>query len=231
MRRLLALPIGLVLAVASLWRFVASLWRFDKTCQKSAASVEVSSAADVEKGPCHQDVSTSRDRWLSIIVHCVLCGGYCGSVQILPVLIDHKLIADPKLPGLAEDSMSQAATAIFVGYTAGSVLISAAKERYGSMSVMKWGTLFMGIAVVGMAMLPLTTSCGIVLFATARLAAGIMMSVGAFSYTFSFEYCPAPWAQAVIIAGNITFSVWVSLMGFSCWTWSYGLHPSLEVLL
>mmetsp|Transcript_13845 Transcript_13845/g.27334 ORF Transcript_13845/g.27334 Transcript_13845/m.27334 type:complete len:214 (-) Transcript_13845:296-937(-) len=69
------------------------------------------------------------------------------------------------------------------------------------------------------------------MLATARSLAGVMMSVGAFSYIFVMEYCPTSWAQGVIIPQNVCFAGWAIAFGLICWTWSKGWDPSLEVLL
>jgi len=54
---------------------------------------------------------------------------------------------------------------------------------------------------------------------------------GAFSYSFVMEYWPISWAQGVIIFQNVSFASWAIVFGFSCWTWSNRLGPSLNVLL
>lgn len=226
LRRLLAVPIGVMLAIAR-------LLGIGKPSKKSVASADdIEPAADVERGHGNQEVSMmTKDGLLSLILGCALYGAYNGAVQILPVLLHHKLSADPRLPGLTMTSLPHADAAIFMGYTVGSILISAAKQRYGSMGAVKRGTFIMGIAVIGMAMLPLLTGGNVVVLATARAVAGAMMSVGPFAYNVCFEYCPESWAQSVVIMWNVVFASWVIAMASSCMTWSYNLDASWEVLL
>ena len=136
--------------------------------------------------------------------------------HVLPMFLNMKMAADPALPGLTEETLPIATTAIFVGWLAGATVLDRALEIFDKKQLVVLHVL--GLLLVNFAILtlPHLTAGNLVVFTMLRFAHGLLMNLTGLVRMYLMEKMPPSQGNQVLVLLSIIYTMATILMSWSC---------------
>ena len=136
--------------------------------------------------------------------------------HVLPMFLNMKMAADPALPGLTEETLPIATTAIFVGWLAGATVLDRALEIFDKKQLVVLHVL--GLLLVNFAVLtlPHLTAGNLVVFTVLRFAHGLLMNLTGLVRMYLMEKMPPSQGNQVLVLLSIIYTMATILMSWSC---------------
>ena len=151
--------------------------------------------------------------------------------HVLPVFLNMKMAADPALPGLTEETLPIATTAIFVGWLAGATVLHRALEIFDKKQLLVLHILGLLLVNFAILILPHLTAGNLVVFTVLRLAHGLLMNITGLVRMYLIEHMPASQGNQVLVLLSIIYTMASILMSWSCGRITMMMDWRLEAFL
>ena len=144
---------------------------------------------------------------------------------LLPVFIDHKLAADPSLPGLTDANLVVTTTAIFTGWVVGSFFLQRLTMAFDKAQLIVAGSCGLLMLTVAIVTVPHLTAGNLAVFTALRFIQGLLMNIVFLETIYVQEAMPAGWGNLALVCINVGFCVVDILQAFASggfmmsWDW------------
>lgn len=156
---------------------------------------------------------------------------------MLPIFIDHKIAADPALPGLTEETLTITTTAIFGGWVVGSLFLQHLMSAFDKAQLIVAGCVGLLMVALATATLPHLTSGNLAVFTAVRFVQGLLQNIVFLETVYVQEAVPPGWGNAALVSANVGFCLVDILQSFLCggpmllWDWRLQVFVSKSVPL
>ncbi|CAL1163592.1 unnamed protein product [Cladocopium goreaui] len=150
--------------------------------------------------------------------------------HVLPVFLDLKIAADPALPGLTQDTLPIATTAIFVGWLASATILDKALEVFDQKQLLVLHVIGLLVVVLATVTLPYLTAGNLIVFTAIRFIYGLLMNITALQCIYIQERIPKDQGNQVLVLVSITYCLVTILMAWSCSGLTLAMDWRLETL-
>ena len=124
---------------------------------------------------------------------------------MLPVFIDHKIAADPALPGLTEETLTITTTAIFGGWVVGSLFLQRLISALDKAQLIVAGCMGLLLVALATATLPHLTAGNLAVFTAVRFTQGLLLNIVFLETVYVQEAVPPGWGNAALVSANVGF--------------------------
>ena len=158
---------------------------------------------------------------------------------LLPIFIDHKIAADPALPGLTEETLTITTTAIFGGWVVGSLFLQHLMSAFDKAQLIVAGCVGLLMVALATATLPHLTAGNLAVFTAVRFVQGLLQNIVFLETVYVQEAVPPGWGNAALVSANVGFCLVDILQAFLCggpmllldWRLQVFLSQSVPLLL
>lgn len=158
---------------------------------------------------------------------------------LLPIFIDHKIAADPALPGLTEETLTITTTAIFGGWVVGSLFLQHLMSAFDKAQLIVAGCVGLLMVALATATLPHLTAGNLAVFTAVRFVQGLLQNIVFLETVYVQEAVPPGWGNAALVYANVGFCLVDILQAFLCggpmllldWRLQVFLSQSVPLLL
>mmetsp|Transcript_69668 Transcript_69668/g.180726 ORF Transcript_69668/g.180726 Transcript_69668/m.180726 type:complete len:537 (-) Transcript_69668:120-1730(-) len=148
---------------------------------------------------------------------------------ISPVLIDAKLAADPRLPGLTMETLPITTTALFAGWLVSSAVVGYITDKFGKMKIVFAGALGLLVCTAAAVGIPPLTGGSIVSLTWVRFVTGMLLPSATLAGVLTQASAPPEWRTRIMVTLNIGSSLVSATMALACgfatksWDWRWEL--------
>ena len=135
---------------------------------------------------------------------------------MLPIFIDHKIAADPALPGLTEETLTITTTAIFGGWVVGSLFLQHLMSAFDKAQLIVAGCIGLLMVALATATLPHLTAGNLAVFTAVRFVQGLLQNIVFLETVYVQEAVPPGWGNAALVSANVGFCLVDILQAFLC---------------
>ncbi|CAK9066879.1 unnamed protein product [Durusdinium trenchii] len=171
---------------------------------------------------------TWRDFWG---VGMLMGGATLPPLQTLPIFVDLKIANDAALPGLTEQTLPIAQTAIFVGWLVSALLLNRVMEVFGKEQLLVAHVLGFLLVFPCTVVVPYLTAGNLVVFTLLRFAHGLLLNFTALQSIYVQERMPPGRKNQALVANNIFYCLTAIAMAASCRDLTQHMDWRIEVLL
>eukprot|EP00435_Cladocopium_sp_Y103_P050269 s2757_g15.t1 len=160
-------------------------------------------------------VDETKVQW-DIVGACIIGACALPAWHVLPIFLDLKIAADPGLPGLTQDTLPIATTAIFVGWLASATMLDKALEIFDQKQLLVLHIIGLLMVVLATVTLPYLTAGNLIVFTAIRFVYGLLMNITALQCMYIQERLPKEQGNQVLVLNSIGYCVATMLMAWSC---------------